>query len=253
MSDDRTQPEQQPDIESVPPQAPAAEAVAPEVEAFDQAEQKASYGEKYRRRLPIVLLVVTALYGLVLLSLVAGDPLDIVGRSALGESSYRVGIVAGAAVGVVLAGLFWTLLVAIFPGKRKERGVRNGLPLLAGALVLALGVGALFGLQYVKTPAVEVPAVASAAEGCQAFLDTVDELASERASDAKAVATFVALQEAVTATNPEMASDLEPLTSATVTSELASGATQSIVLRCLDQGHLTQADVQAWAEKIQSY
>lgn len=250
MSDDRTQPEQQPehepDIEPAPP-TEAVEKPAPD------AEPKASYGEKYRRRLPVVILVVTALYGLVLLSTYVGDPLKLIGRSAVTADTYRAGFIVGVALGVVLAGFFWTLLVALFPGKRKKKGVRNGLPLLGVALVLAAGVGTLFGMQLVKTPPVEVPEITSAAEGCRAFLDAVDELASTRANDAKAVATFVALREAVETTNPEMATDLEPLTDTRLTSEQASGATQSIVLRCIQQGNLTQAEVQTWAEKIQSY
>lgn len=296
-SQDEQQPEQQPETEAAPAtEAPAADTTtadastdeAPADEApvggmaagwypaedgqlryFDgtvwtgavsdapDAQRKASYGEKYRRRLPIVSLAITGVYALVLLSTYAGDPLKMIGRATVGTAAVtdatKTGVIIGAAIGVVLAGFFWTLIAAIFPGKHKEKGVRSGLPLLAVALLLAAGVGALFGMQLVKAPAVEVPAVTTAAEGCRAFLDSVDELASSRATDAKAVATFVALQEAVTTTNPEMATDLEPLTSATVTSSDASSATQSIVLRCLEQGDLTQEEVQTWAEKIQSY
>lgn len=221
------------------------------------AVRKASYGEKYRRRLPIVSLIVTGIYGVLLLTSLSGDPVKLVGRATVGAAAAtdatKTGVIIGATIAVVLAGFFWTLFVAILPGKHKEKGVRSGLPLLAVALLLAAGVGALLGMQLVKAPAVEVPAVATAAEGCRAFLDSVDELASTKANDAKAVATFVALQEAVKTTNPEMATDLEPLTQATVTSADASNATQSIVLRCLDQGNLTQDEVQSWAEKIQGY
>lgn len=217
------------------------------------AAAKASYGEKYRRRLPVVILVIAGIYALLLLTTFAGDPMEFVGRGTLGNEAYRSGVLIGAALGIVLGGFFWTLFVALFPGKHKEKGVRSSLWLLGVAIVIGVVVGVLFGMQLNKTPAAEVPAVTTSAEGCTAFLDTVDELASTRANDAKSVATFAALQEAVKTTNPEMATDLQPLTQTTITADQASNATQSIVLRCLDEGDLTEAEVQAWAEKLQTY
>lgn len=212
--------------------------------------QKASYGEKFHRRLPIVLLVVTGLYGVVVLSSFLGDPLSLMGRSATGASAYRAGTVIGAGIGVVLAGLFWTAIAALFPGKHKEKGVRTGIPLLALAIALAVGVGLLFGMQLVRTPAVETPTVTSAAEGCRAFLSTIEDLATSRTGDPKAAATFEALQTAVATTNPEMAADLEPFTSTAITTEQLNGGTESIVVRCIDQGNITESDVQAWGERL---
>ena len=261
MTDQPDQPDQPVPSSAEPPALPepaeptAAEAAAgpgapPVVPPAppSPAPAKATYGEKFRRRLPVVLLVVGALEVLLAVTVLAGTSTLKLGCTGTPSTALVIGYVVGAIGGVFL----WTAIAALLPGRRKDPAPRRIPAAAIGGVLFVLGVGAtVYGLT--RPPALPEMTIASPDQGCQVFVDTVEKLAKDRASDAEAQPYFEAMQQAAATTYPELAADVAPLAQTGVTAQQSSTAIESVVLRCVEQGHLTEDEVTSWAQRLQTY
>jgi predicted transcriptional regulator len=173
-------------------------------------------------------------------------------QSSTAAATYKAGMVVGAALGVVLAGLFWGAIASLLPGKHKDKGLRSSVLVLVVAIVAAATVGAFVGLQLTRTKTVEAAPIASPAEGCQAFLDTFDTVAQKNLNNNDARPYFTGLADAARANDPELAADLDTIAAAKDQTS-AQTAVQSVLTRCVTNGHVTEETLTAWLDKIQSY
>lgn len=214
-------------------------------------QQRATYRQRVQQRRGIVLLVVVGLNlltGLLHLmepstfpGLLGGaDTVVVVGLSLLG--------------GLLLGGLLWTYLVALFPGRLridpKTGGPRRS-QLLPWSILATLVATPILTYCYVHTPSVSIPTLTSASDSCHAYLQTFETLGRENASLATTEAAFSALHDAAEPVDPALAGDLEPLIT-NPTTDTMSTATRSVLTRCIQDGDLTVAEVQDWSTRLKA-
>ena len=218
--------------------------------ATPPAPVPASYGERFRRRFPFVLLVVAALG--VVVQLVTPVDTTTYGRSL----GWGVGVVLGTLVGVA----FWTALVALVPGPAASQPARprpwRSIAAVTGvALVLVVAALSTRGgpagpaAGIAADPAVTalpVPAIADPTQGCQGFLDTVTSLGDAAVDSPLVIQTLAALRDSAAEHAPAVALDITTWLD-DPTSEGVATMTSSILDRCVQDGYLDQQTVDDWA------
>lgn len=213
-------------------------------------QPKATYGQRFRRRFWVVLLVVAGLeVPVALITLVSTR-----GEDNTRGNAYVVGTAVGAIIGMVLLALVVSLLVAIVPGAEKL-DPRSGLPsrsrLKPWAILAVLVAAPIFTYSNFHTTPVEVAPIATTKDGCQAYLDTVETIMKENGSEARIKQSLQALHDAAVTNDPALAADLVPEI-ANPNGETTAAATKAILTRCVQNGDLTQTEIQDWAARVQA-
>jgi hypothetical protein len=208
-----------------------------------------SYAERFRRLYPIVLLVAVGLNALASLPrLLGANPL------ANLSSPVRTGAAVVAIVSLFLGAAFWSAILALIP--RSAKPASAPVPwyrrLLPWALLAAIVVAPLIWLSLTRVEAPATITVSSPADGCQKFLDTIDTAASKKLSNTASVPYLQALHDAAVTTDPDLAADLQKAIDAPTNANFGTLG-QSVIGRCVTDGHLTPTQVTDWANKIKAY
>lgn len=206
------------------------------------------YVTKWRRRLPKVVIALS------LLILVGG----IVGLSTLGNldvglpsTEYLWVPVAVLVAFVLVSSLILTTMVAFVWGRQvsarqRRRSARIGWS-VATALLLIVAV---VGTWFVRPPGAAAPrTVASEQEGCQVYLDVIEESAQEGASAPGLDRYLRPLEAAAAGEAPELAADLQHY----FEDETWRGydtTTQAVVDRCSRAGWLSMQDMVDHQERM---
>jgi len=206
--------------------------------------RSADYGEKYKRRYPVVLLVCVVLAGLgsVAVLLPTGH------RLSLGFTT-TAAVLAGVGLTLVLflTAAFWTLVAAAFPGEHRDPAVRR--PLFKRPLTWALiAMVAFLPLRiYEFDPIADVPAisVAGPAEGCRQYLDITLLAARDHAKIANMKRYYQPLHDAARTTDPQLAQNLADVI-ATPDKATFDTAEKEILSRCIQGGQITKPQLDAW-------
>lgn len=209
---------------------------------------RATYGEKYKRRYKWVLLVIAGINIAFTLFFLASDQRLDLGTLSVNPWAFGIGI----ALGLFVSAAFWTLFVALFRGAPTDPAAPKP-PILQRAWtwipVALVGVAVVNAIHVTPKPAPEVT-IASPAQACTAFLDTVEEAARQKATNAGIVQYLTQLKSAAETTAPEFAADLSASIASPTDANLQA-ATQSILTRCIKDGSLTTTQVQEWSAKVQ--
>ncbi|HET7902028.1 MAG TPA: hypothetical protein VFL59_12655 [Candidatus Nanopelagicales bacterium] len=212
---------------------------------------KATYGEKWKRRFPVVLLIAGVLNVITAGTIaLTGNRYDL-GLSGAGVWIYAVGI----GVGIIVSTAFWTSIVALFGGRRIPAEEKASKPLWRKAWLwapIALVAAVLVSSQTLR-PAPEVAAVTitSEAQGCKQFLTTFEDAAKANASVLGAKRYIQPLADAAATSAPQLAADLQPFLASPTEANLTS-VTEAVVQRCVTDGHLTADEVNQFAQRMQS-
>ena len=208
-----------------------------------------TYNEKYKRRYPVVLLVIAGFNALSGLGgLATGRKLDL-GTSA--ATSWAIGIAFGALIFVSAA--FWTAIASAFGGRKKDPAERR--PLLARAWtwvpVGVLAVVVTSALTFQPAVGVAPVTVTSEAQGCTQFLTTFEDAAKANVSIIGAKRYLQPLHDASVSAAPKLASDLQAFLTTGTEASLTS-MTEAVVTRCLADGYLTPDQVTAFGQRLQA-
>jgi hypothetical protein len=209
----------------------------------------ADYGEKYKRRYPVVLLVCVVLAGL---STTAVLP-PFGRRIALGfTTSAAVFAGIGLTLLLFLTAAFWTLIAAAFKGEHRDPATPRP-PLFKRAMTWALiAMVAFLPLRIYEFDTVEdIPALAvgGPAEGCRQYLDVTLLAARNRAKILNMPRYYQPLHDAARTTDPQLAQNLadfiaKPDEATFETTE------REILTRCIEGGQITQAQLETWLSEL---
>ena len=219
--------------------APAARPVGP----------KADYGEKYKRRYPVVLLVCVVLGGL---SATAVLP-PFGHRLALGfTTSAAVFAGIGLTLLLFLTAAIWTLVAAAFKGEHRDPATPRP-PLFKRALTWALIAMVVFlPLRIYEFDTVEdVPALAvgGPAEGCRQYLDVTLLAARNHAKILTMPRYYQPLHDAAQTNDPQLAQNLADFIAKP--DEASFNTTEEEILtRCIEGGQITKAQLDTWVADL---
>ena len=215
-------------------------------------EPKATYGQRFRRRFWIVLLVVSILYALYALLGIARPGLF--GTSAERSSAYVVGSAIGAVIGFFLLALVITSLAAIVPGAQKldpSTGSPRRSRVRLWSVLAAVASAVVFTVAFFRSEPVPVQTIATTKDGCHAFMDTMETVTRENVTESRLKATMQKLHDEALLNDPQLAADISPLIT-TPTKAITEKATTSILGRCLDDGDITRDEIQTWLDKLKA-
>ena len=213
---------------------------------------KATYGQRFRRRFWIVLLVVSALYALYALLGVARPGLF--GTSANRSAAYVAGTAMGAVIGFFLISLLITALAALVPGAQKvdpATGTLRPSRLRGWSVLAAVATALLFTFALFRSEPVPVQTIATTKDGCHAFLDTMETITRENSTESRLKASMQSLHDEALQNDPQLAADIAPLITAP-TKANSEAATTAVLSRCLDNGDVTREEIQTWVDKLKA-
>jgi hypothetical protein len=215
------------------------------VPAAPEPGPPADFGEKYKRRYPVVLLVWAVLGGL---SATAALP-PFGHRLELGFTM-SAAVLAGIGLTLLLflTAAFWTLIAAAFKGEHRDPTTPRP-PRLKRAWTWALiAMVAFLPLRAYQFDTIEdLPAlsVSGPAQGCQQYLDVTLLAARNHARMANMPRYYQPLHDAARTTDPVLAQKLADFL-ATPDSAMFKSTEKDILRRCLDDGHTTTAQLDTW-------
>jgi hypothetical protein len=215
-------------------------------------EPKATYGQRFRRRFWIVLLVVSILYAIYALLGIARPGLF--GTSVERSSAYVVGSAIGAVIGFFLLSLVITALAAIVPGAQKlDPSTGNPRPsrVRLWSVLAAVASAVVFTVAFFRSEPVPVQTIATTKDGCHAFMDTMETVTRENVTESRLKASMQELHDEALTNDPQLAADISPLITSP-TKATTEKATTSILGRCLDNGDITRDEIQTWLDKLKT-
>lgn len=211
--------------------------------------RKAEFGEKYKRRYPIVLLVWVILGGLS-----AAAVLPPFGhRLALGFTT-TAAVLAGIGLTLLLflTAAFWTLIAAAFPGEHRDPPTTKR-PLFkrpwTWALIAMVAFLPLRIYQFDTVANVPPITVAGPAEGCRQYLDVTLLAARDHAKIINMPRYYQPLHDAARTTDPQLAQNLADFI-ATPDKASFDTAEKEILTRCIEGGQITKAQLDAWVADL---
>jgi hypothetical protein len=208
---------------------------------------KATFGEKFRRRWPIALLVVALVNAATAWWRAELAPIRIGGTDTTAEIFTIASIML---IGLLVGGAIWGLIAAAFPGKKLVPNPKRT-PLLIIAIVVSVAVAGLIGWVNVKGSSTPAFSVSTKTEACKAYLDEFESAVERNITDARLASEMTSLRDAVQPVFPELADDIQPLTRPTVTQDDVLDVSDAVITRCVDGGFVTPEEVQAWAQRVQ--
>jgi len=211
----------------------------------------ASFGEKYKRRYPVLLLVGAVLAGL---SAVAVLP-PLGHRLTLGFTT-TAAVLAGIGLTLLLflSAALWTLVAAAFPGEHRDPTTPRP-PLFKRAWTWALiaMVAFLPARIYEFDTIQDVPAisVAGPAEGCRQYLDVTLLAAHNHAKIANMPRYYQPLHDAARTTDPQLAQNLADFIASPGKATFDT-AEKEILSRCIQGGQITKAQLNSWIAELKA-
>jgi hypothetical protein len=210
----------------------------------------ASYGQRFRRRFWVTLLVVAGLE--VILAVI--NLLGARGEENTRGNAYLVGTAVGAVLGMVVLTLVVTLFVALVPGPPRL-DARSGLPsssrVKPWAVLAVLVAAPIFTYAAFHVPPVPIATIASPKDGCHAFLDATVAIVRPEMTEAGLTTAMQSLYDAALEHDPMLAADVKPLIT-DHTSAASSTASEAIIGRCLTSGDLTKTEVTDWVARLKA-
>lgn len=211
----------------------------------------ADFGEKYKRRYPVVLLIWACLGGASAMAVLPpfGHRIDV---SLTQTAAVFAGI--GLTLVLFLTAAFWTLIAAAFKGEHRDPATPKP-PRMKRAWTWALiALVAFLPLRiYEFDPIGDIApiSVASPREGCTQYLAVTLLATRNHARILNMPRYYQLLHDASTATDPVLAQDLADFVASPSEATFESSE-KEILGRCLDDGNLTSAELQTWLADLKS-
>jgi hypothetical protein len=210
---------------------------------------QATYGEKYKRRYPLVLAGLAVVSGLGALAVVASGHLLSPGWTQAGAIIAGIGLT----LSLFASAAFWTLIAAAFRGERRDsaslprRGLlRRPWTWALVALVVALPVRIL---EFQTVADVGHITVRGPAEGCRGYLDLTLQGAREHTKISAMSRYYRPLHDAAEISDPALAQDLGNFLNAPSQATFEQAET-SILTRCRTNGQITDAQLTDWVAQL---
>jgi hypothetical protein len=115
----------------------------------------------------------------------------------------------------------------------------------------AAACAVLLGVAFVRSEPVPVQTIATTKDGCHAFMDTMETVTRENATDSRLKASMQRLHDEALSYDPQLAADVAPLMTSP-TKDASEQATRSILGRCLDNGDVTRDEIQTWVDTLRT-
>jgi hypothetical protein len=207
---------------------------------------RARFGEKYRRRLPLTIIVVGLLNMLTALPRLFS--------SALFPTSTTIAVVlAIVSIGAVfVAGLIWNLVVAAFPGEPTDALKPRRVPHpWVWACVVAVVAGPLSAWSLYRPATVAAVTISSPAEACQQFLAVNVEAAQKKTKVIGMAPYYQSLADASRTSDPTFSSEMQKVADSP-SNDTLKAATTAVITRCISEGNLTRDQVTAWVAQLRA-